>query len=97
MESWLPDGCSQIFRSYVFGPSGFWTMAPLRYTAKFDPSLSPHPPPWRNPRLKSCHLATLIGIDMMKSVLVVRDLGSPPIAATGLLGPDLAFPYCAKI
>ena len=24
---WLPDGHSQIFRSYVFGPSGFWTMA----------------------------------------------------------------------
>ena len=28
-ESWLPDGYSQILRSYVFGPSGFWTMAPL--------------------------------------------------------------------
>ena len=26
--------------SYVFGPSGFWTLAPLRYTAKFDPFLS---------------------------------------------------------
>ena len=38
--SWLPDGYSQIFRSYVFGPSGFWTMAPLRYTAKLDPFLS---------------------------------------------------------
>ena len=37
---WLPDGYSQIFRSYVFGPSGFWTMALLRYTAKFDPFLS---------------------------------------------------------
>ena len=22
---------SRILRSYVFGPSGFWTMAPLRY------------------------------------------------------------------
>ena len=32
-NSWLPDGYSRIFRSYVFGPSGFWTMAPLRYTA----------------------------------------------------------------
>ena len=32
---WLPDGDSQIFRS-----SGFWTMAPLRYAAKFDPFLS---------------------------------------------------------
>ena len=38
-KAWLPDGYSQIFRSYVFGPSGFWTMAPLRYTAKFEPSL----------------------------------------------------------
>ena len=50
----LPDGYSHIFRSYVFGPSGIWTMAPLRYAAKFDPFLSldcvPRPPPWRNPR-----------------------------------------------
>ena len=37
---WLPDGYSQIFRSYVFCPSGFWTMAPLRCAAKFDPFLS---------------------------------------------------------
>ena len=29
-QAWLPDGYSRIFRSYVFGPSGFWTMAPLR-------------------------------------------------------------------
>ena len=36
----LPDGYSRIFRSYVFGPSGFWTMAPLRCAAKFDPFLS---------------------------------------------------------
>ena len=52
--TWLPDGYSQILRSYVFGPSGFLTMAPLRYAAKFDPFLSldcaPRPPPWRNPR-----------------------------------------------
>ena len=40
VKAWLPDGDSQIFRSYVFGPSGFWTMAPLRYAAKFDPFLS---------------------------------------------------------
>ena len=39
-QAWLPDGYSQIFRSYVFGPSGFWTMAPLHYAAKFDPFLS---------------------------------------------------------
>ena len=25
---------------FVFGPSGFWTMAPLRCAAKFDPFLS---------------------------------------------------------
>ena len=37
---WLPDGYSRILRSYVIGPSGFLTMAPLRYTAKFDPFLS---------------------------------------------------------
>ena len=30
VKAWMPDGYSQIFRSYVFGPSGFWTMAPLR-------------------------------------------------------------------
>ena len=36
----MPDGYSQIFKSYVFGPSGFWTMDPLRYAAKFDPFLS---------------------------------------------------------
>ena len=52
---WLPDGFSHFFMSYVIGPSGFWTMALLRYAAKFDPSLSldcapPPPPPWHNPR-----------------------------------------------
>ena len=34
LKGWLPDGDSQILRLYVFGPSGFWTMAPLRYTGK---------------------------------------------------------------
>ena len=29
-QAWLPDVHSQIFRSYVFGPAGFWTMATLR-------------------------------------------------------------------
>ena len=38
--SWLPDGYSQILRLYVFGPSGFWTMAPLRCASKFDPFLT---------------------------------------------------------
>ena len=51
----LPDGYSQIFRSHVFGPSGFWTMAQLHDAAKFDSFLSldcapPYHPPWRNPR-----------------------------------------------
>ena len=31
---------ARFLKSYVFGPSGFWTMAPLRYAAKFDPFLS---------------------------------------------------------
>ena len=26
IQAWLPDGYSQIFRSYVFGPLGFWIM-----------------------------------------------------------------------
>ena len=39
-QAWLPDGYSQIFKLYVFSPSGFWTIAPLRYAAKFDPFLS---------------------------------------------------------
>ena len=29
-----------FLESYVYGPSGFWNMAPLRYAAKFDPFLS---------------------------------------------------------
>ena len=40
VQAWSPDGYSRILRSYVFGLSGFWTMAPLRYAAKFDPFLS---------------------------------------------------------
>ena len=40
VKAWLPDGYSRILRSCVFGPSGFWTMAPLRCAAKFDPFLS---------------------------------------------------------
>ena len=39
-QAGLPDGYSQIVRWYAFGPSGFWTMVPLCYTAKFDPFLS---------------------------------------------------------
>ena len=29
-----------LLESYVFGPSGFYTKAPLRYASKFDPFLS---------------------------------------------------------
>ena len=67
VPSWVPTGYSQIFISYVFGTSGFWTMAPLRYTAIFDSFLSldcaTHLPPWRNPKkgrdqiLPSCNHA----------------------------------------
>ena len=42
---WLPDGDSQIFRAYVFGPSGFWLLASglvLCQMAKFDPFFSLH-------------------------------------------------------
>ena len=67
LASWLPDGYSKIFRSYVFGPSGFWTMSPLRCAAKFDPFLSLdfapalHPGPTRGKEgIKFCHLATLV-------------------------------------
>ena len=38
--TWLPDAYSRFYRLFVFGPSGFWTMAPLHYAAKFDPFLS---------------------------------------------------------
>ena len=31
---------ARFLESYVFGHSGFWTMAPLRYAAKFDAFLS---------------------------------------------------------
>ena len=39
-SAWLPDGYSQIFRSYVFEPLAFWTKVPLRYAAKFNLFLS---------------------------------------------------------
>ena len=44
-------GCQMAIAKGLFGPSGFWTMAPLRYAAKFDPWIAPpRPPPWHNPR-----------------------------------------------
>ena len=36
----MPDCCSRIFKSDVFGPLSLKAMAPLRYAAKFDPFLS---------------------------------------------------------
>ena len=60
----------------MFGPSGFWTMAPLLCAAKFDPFLSldcaPRPPPWRNPMkgrdqiLPSGNLAPALARKMFK-------------------------------
>ena len=49
---WLPDGYSQIFRLDVFGPSGFWTMAPLRYAGAIQ----------GREGTKFCHLATMPGL-----------------------------------
>ena len=68
LKTWLPDGYSKILRSYMFGPSGFWTMAPLRYAAKFDPlpflGVRPHalhPGAIQGKEgIKFCHLATLV-------------------------------------
>ena len=69
IQPWLSDGYSQNFGSYVFGPSGFWTMAPVpvRCAAKFDPFLSLdfaptplHPGAIQGKEgIKFCHLATL--------------------------------------
>ena len=57
----VSDGYSQFFRSNVFGPSGFWTMAPLRYTGKFDPFLSLDCARVEGvgAQSKFCHLATM--------------------------------------
>ena len=71
--AWLPDGYGQISRSYVLGSLGFWIMASLRYTAKFDPFLALDcaklpwiAPPTLHPGaiqgkegIKFCHLAIL--------------------------------------
>ena len=46
--SWLPDGYSQILRSYVFCPSGFWKMAPVCTTLQnLIPSFPWTAPGWR--------------------------------------------------
>ena len=56
---------ARFLESYVFGPSGIWTMAPLRYAAKFDPFLSldcaPTPSTLAQSKegIKFWHLATL--------------------------------------
>ena len=81
----LPDGYSQILRSYVFGPSGFWTIALLRYAAKFDPFLSLdcaftpstlcpqalHPGAIQGKEgIKFCRLATLVQEKLLTVTLV---------------------------
>ena len=59
-DPWLPDGYSRIFRSYVFGPSGFWTMAPLHCAAIIDPFLSLNCARVEGGGIKFCHLSTMI-------------------------------------
>ena len=57
-----------FLESYVFGPSGFWTVAPLRYPTKFDSFLSldcaptpSHPGAIQGKEgIKFCHLATMV-------------------------------------
>ena len=44
-DQWgIGHGCqmaiARFLELYVFGPLGLWTMAPIRYAAKFDPFLS---------------------------------------------------------
>ena len=70
----MPDGYSQIFISYVFGPSGFWTMAPPRYRQNMIPSFPWIAPPALHPGaipgkegIKFCHLATLERKDKTRS------------------------------
>ena len=63
-EERLPDGYSRIFRSYVFGPLGFWTLASLRFAVKFDPFLSLDCAGVEGvgaQGVQFCHLATLRG------------------------------------
>ena len=50
-QAGLPDSYRIIFRLYVFGPSGFWTLAPLRCAAQFEPFLSLDCAPPRPPTL----------------------------------------------
>ena len=50
---------TSFLRSYVFGPSGFRTMAPLRCAAKFDPLLSLDCARVEGVGAEFCHLATL--------------------------------------
>ena len=68
LEPRLPDGNSQISRLYVLAALKSWTMAPRRYTTKFDPFLSMDcaPCPALQPSaiqgkegIKLCHLTTL--------------------------------------
>ena len=45
-HTWLPDGYSQIFTLYVFGPLGY---GPATQVAKFDPFLSSNCAPGPSP------------------------------------------------
>ena len=64
-QAWLSDGYSQILRSYVFGPSGSWTMAPLRYATQQNLI---HSFPWIAPhaRARALHPGAILGKEGIK-------------------------------
>ena len=61
----LPDGYSQIFGSYMFDPSGIWTMAPLHYTTLRPHALHPGAIQGKE-GVKFCYLATVEGSGWVK-------------------------------
>ena len=71
---WLPDGYSQNFRSYVFGPSGHLDYGSAsRYAALQN--LRPPPPPWRNSRKGRAQIlpsGNLVCIVSLVSRLTIR-------------------------
>ena len=54
-EAWLPDGYSQIVRSYVFCPWGLKDSL-LNLIPSFPWIASPRPPSWHNPRKGRDHI-----------------------------------------
>ena len=78
LQSWLPDGYSQILRSHVFGPLGFLTVAPLRYKIRSLLFLGLRPPALHPGKIqgkegiKFCHLATLAPPQFDRSESLVR-------------------------